>query len=96
MARAKRSSPTVPASTVYTQFIASLKKAGGVYCAECHGYTYPDHREHFDAIALDRHASRVKIVAEFGQMFVVDAHETAANYPSDTPMAIDSELAEVA
>jgi hypothetical protein len=86
MARPKRSSPTAPASTVYTQFIALLKKAGCTYCAECRGHMYPDHREHVGALELDRHVSRVKIVAEFG--VVVDAQKNS----SDTPIA----LAEVA
>jgi hypothetical protein len=89
MARPQRSSPTVPASTVYTQFIALLKKAGCVYCAACSDDVVREHRERECALSVARNAFVTEFAEVFGEIFAAGARETA-------PIMFDSELAEVA
>jgi hypothetical protein len=78
-------------------FYARLLELGCTYCAECHGYAWPDHTEHAPLVA-DTHATHLAIVGGFGNVRVVDLRESAVadDYLADTPMALDSELAEVA
>jgi hypothetical protein len=80
-------------------FYARLLELGCTYCTECHGYAWPDHTEH-TRLVVDTHEPRLAIVGGFGNVRVVDLRGSAApvsdDYLSDTPMALDSELAEVA
>jgi len=80
-------------------FYARLLELGCTYCAECHGYAWPDHTEHA-RLVVDTHAPHLALVGGFGNVRVVDLRESAApfadDYLSDTPMALDAELAEVA
>ena len=80
-------------------FYARLLELGCTYCAECQGYAWPDHTEHAPLV-VDTHASHLAVVGGFGNVRVVDLRESAApvsdDYLSDTPMVLDSELAEVA
>jgi hypothetical protein len=89
MARPKRSSPTVPASTVYTQFIAALKRAGCVHCAWCSDDVVREHRERECALSVARNAFVTELAEVFGEVFAAGARETA-------PTMFDSELVEVA
>lgn len=79
-------------------FYARLLELGCTYCAECHSYAWPDHTEHTPLVA-DTHTSHLAVVGGFGNVRVVDLREAspvADDYLSDTPMALDSELSEVA
>jgi len=80
-------------------FYARLHELGCTYCSDCHGYAWPDHTEH-TPLVVDTHASHLAIVGGFGNVRVVDLRESAApvadDYLSDTPIALDSELSEVA
>ena len=89
MARPKRSSPPVPASTVYTQFIASLERPGCVHCAECSADMLPEHREPECALSVARYAFVTEFGEVFDEVFGGGARETG-------PIALDSEFAEVA